>query len=290
MLFLLFLFIIPFSFYGQTFSNKIGEQVATDWVFNSEYIQTKRIKRITGRFTIKLKGVPMKETNYWQVFDFDSLGRILRSYETRKDDGTKDTVWTNYFYNDKGLLIYKSVGDKEKLTYWTTVYDSEKRITAKEEFERKKDRKGTMRTVEKGKEFNTYETDGKMIKTLINDFGIPFSKETYYYDANGKIIRTENHVISTDDEMISHFIYDHNGNLILKKTEISKQGIEQEKIQFSYDISGNLIAKKVLLGDKLIQETQFIYNDQTGYLSAILMEEDSSSNILILRIKEYQYY
>ncbi|MFA7272573.1 MAG: hypothetical protein WC044_01820 [Crocinitomicaceae bacterium] len=290
-LFFLLLIGIPITLFGQIFPNKEGEQVAADWVFNADFIRANHIKSINGRFTFKFKGVPMRETNYWQVFEFDTLGRIHRSYETRKDDGTRDTVWTHYFYNDKGWLIYKSVGNEENLTYLTTVYDQDHRITSLEEFQRRQDSQGILSTKEKSKESYTYEVkDGKTIKTKINGFGSPISKETYFYDTKGKINRTEDRYISTKEGIITQFTFDAQGNLLLKKTETSKQGIEKEKIQFSYDAGGNLMEKKVSVEGTLKLETQFIYNEKTGFLSAILMEENSSSNIIILRIKEYEYY
>lgn len=290
-LFLLLLIGIPVTLFGQIFPNKEGEQVAADLVFNPEFIQSNRIKSINGRFTFKFKGVPMKETNYWQVFEFDTLGRIHRSYETRKDDGTRDTVWTHYFYNDKGWLIYKSVGNGENLTYFTTVYDSDHRITSLEEFQRKKDSQGILSTKEISKELYTYEVkDGIRIKTKINGFGSPISKETYFYDAKGKINRIEDRYISTNEGTFAHFTYDGQGNLLFKNTETSKQGIEKEIIQFSYDKTGNLEEKKISIEGKIKLDMQFIYKENTGFLSAILMEENSSSNITILRIKEYEYY
>jgi hypothetical protein len=288
----LFLFIgIPITLFGQILSNKEGEQVAADLVFNPDFIRVNGIKSINGRYTFKFNGVPMRETNYWQIFEFDTLGRIHRSYETRKDDGTRDTVWTHYFYNDKGWLIYKSVGSEENLTYLTTVYDHEHRITSLEEFQRKKDSQGILSTKEKSKESYTYEVkDGKTIKTKINGFGSLISKETYFYDAKGKINRTEDRYISTKEGIITQYTFDAQGNLLLSKKETSKQGIEKEKIQFSYDEKGCLKEKKVSKEGELMLDTQFIYNENYGLLTAILIEENSSSNIIILRIKEYKYY
>lgn len=288
---ILLISILPTFFFGQILLNKTGEQLSEDLVFNPEFIRAKKIKSINGRFTYKRTGMVMKETNYWQVFEFDTLGRIIQSYETRKDDGTVDTVWSKYFYNDKGLLIYQSLGDKEFLNYTTTVYDSEKRVVSVEEFKRKPDVYGIpVSSEEQIDRFSYQNENGVLVKTRINKQGTPFAKIIPFYDEKGQLIREEDRYIATKEGLIYQYDYDKKGNLTQKRTLTSKQGITKETISFVYDESGNLKEKKLFNEEKLKMEIQFLHNESTGLLSAVLYQEGGSSNIVILRIKEYEYY
>jgi YD repeat-containing protein len=288
---LLLIYSFPIVSFGQMLLNKNGEQLSENVVFNPAFIWSNKIKSINGRFTYKREGSVMRETNFWKVFEFDTLGRIIQSYDTRKDDGTSDTVWTKYFYNDKGLLIYQSVGNKEFFIYTTTVYNGEKRIVSIEQFQRKHDIYGIPVTKEELVERFSYEKiDGKLIKTQSNKHGTAYAKITPFYNNKGQLIREENRYITTNEGFIYRFDYDNNGNLMQKRTTTSKQEIQKESSAFKYDEKGKLMEKLQYAEDKLKMEIQFIHSESTGFLSAILYQEGGSRNITILRIKEYEFY
>jgi len=287
----LILFFLPRPSYGQIFTNQNGEQLSDNWIFNSEFINEKKIKSINGRFTFKRAGYPMRETNYWQIFEFDSLGRISQSYETRKDDGTLDTVWTKYFYNDKGLLIFESTGTHELFSYTTTVFNQNKEIIAIEEYRRAPDVYGIPVTKEEHVERFTYEeTKGNSVKIRSNKHDTAYAKVTSFFNENGKLVKLEDSDISTNEGVIIHFDYDDKGNLLQKRVLTSKQEISKESWAFKYDEKGNLIEKKEFSENKLTKETQFLYNEISNLPSAILVQEGGNSNITILRIKECEYY
>ncbi len=289
--FLLFLFFLPRSSDGQIFTNQNGEQLSDNWVFNAEFIKERKIKSINGRFTLKRAGYPMRETNYWQIFEFDSLGRISQSYETRKDDGTLDTVWTKYFYNDKGLLIFESMGTHEFFSYKTTVFNQNKEIILVEEYRRAIDFTGIpVMKEEYSERFREEEFQGNPVKIRLNKQGTPYAKLTSFFNENGKLVKQEDRFISTNEGLVIRFDYDNKGKLLQKKVLTSKQEISKESWTFSYDEKGNLIEKKEFLDSKLTKETQFLYNEISNLPSAFLVQERGSSNITILRIKEYEYY
>jgi YD repeat-containing protein len=282
---------IPMITQGQLLLNNNGEQLSDDLVFNPEFIKAKKIKSINGRFTFKRTGSVMRESNFWQVYEFDTLGRIIHSYETRKDDGTIDTIWNRYFYNDKGLLIYHSVGDKEFYKYITTVYDTDKRVVSVEEFRRKPDVYGIPIIVEEHIDRYSYEELGdKLIKTRMNKQGTPYAKITPFYNEKEQLIREEDRYITTSEGLIYQYEYDAKGNLLRRTTLTSKQGIKKEMYSFKYDSGGNIQEKKYFNEDKLKTEIQYIHSESTGLLSAVLYQESGSPTIVILRIKEYEYH
>lgn len=287
---LLFILLLTECF-GQMFVNKNGEQLAENVVFDTNFIRINKIKSINGRFSFKKNGSEMRESNFWQVFKFDTLGRITQSFETRKDDGSTDTVWNTYFYNDKGLQIYHSKGYKEFFNYTTTVYDSLKRIVMIEEFQRKPDLYGIPITKEAHVERYSYtEKGGKIIKTRMNKNGTPYATITPFYNDNGQMIREEDRYISTNEGTISHFEYDDIGNVLKKRVLTSKQGLEKELIAFKYDKNGKLIEKKKFTENTLKLEIQIIPSESNGFLSALLLQEGNNNSIVILRIKEYERY
>jgi hypothetical protein len=282
---------LPIFSFGQILANKSREQLSEDMVFNPEFIKSKKIRSINGRFTYKRPGSVMRETNYWQIFEFDTLGRITQSYETRKDDGTTDTVWNKYFYNDKGLLIYHSVGDQQFYNYRSTVYDEEKRIKSIDEYKRQPDIYGIPVSSEEQLDRFSYENvNGTVEKTRINKHGTPYAKIIPFYNEKGQLIREEDRYITTHEGLIYHFDYDKNGNLLQRRTLTSKQEINKETISFIYDVHGNMMEKKVYNEDILKMEIQYLHSESTGLLSAVLYQEGGSSNIIILRIKEYEFY
>jgi hypothetical protein len=271
--------------------NKNGEQLSDLVEFNPEFIRANKIKSINGRFTYKKTGSVMRETNFWHVFTFDTLGRIVQSYETRKDDGTRDTIWNNYFYNDRGFLIYQSIGSKDNYEYTTTVYNSEGRVTSIEKFQRHKDLYG-IPVIKEGQVdlFSFEEKDGHIIKTKRNKQGTPYAEITIFYNENGQLIKEEERYIATNEGLIYYFDYDNMGNLLQKQTRSSNQSIVKEATTFKYDTRGEIMEKKVFNETVLKSETQYIHTESTGFISAILYQEGGSSTIRMLRIKEYEYY
>ena len=111
--------------------NREGNAFTDRPFFNQEFIRDNRIHKLNGMFTYKKPGEVMRQTEYKYVYEFDSLGRLVSSFETRKDDGTQDTTWNKYFYSEKGEMIEHKKGDGKGFTSTTFEFDEEGRIIRK---------------------------------------------------------------------------------------------------------------------------------------------------------------
>ena len=109
--------------------NRSGNAFTDVPFFNSEFIRANSIKQLNGQFTYKKSGDIMRLKEYKNVYEFDTLGRLIRSYETKKDDGTKDTTSNVYVYSEKNLLKTHKKGDTFGFSTTTYTFDSKNRIT-----------------------------------------------------------------------------------------------------------------------------------------------------------------
>jgi len=111
-----------------------------------------------------------------------------------------------------------------------------------------------------------------------------------FFNDKGRISRQENRYIATNEGSICYFEYNTQGKVTLSNKVSSKQEIDIQKDQFAYDELGNLKEIKHFKKGVMILETQFIVNQETGLLSAILKQEGSSNNLKITRFQTYEYY
>ena len=99
------LLLIPFHSFSQMLDNREGNAFTDKPFFNSEFVRINKVKELKGEFTYKKPGDIMRVTEYNYVYSFDDVGRLVASYETRKDDGTKDTTWNKYNYKDRKSVV-----------------------------------------------------------------------------------------------------------------------------------------------------------------------------------------
>jgi hypothetical protein len=277
--------------FGQMLTNHHGEVFTDEPFFDQEFIRSHKIKSINGRYTYKPPGKPLKETNYWQVYEFDTLGRISQWWDTKPEDGSRDTVFHKYVYNGKGLLIYKSVGDSRIMTYESFMFDSLRRISSIESFYQYRNYDNVVTTRIQRKEYFTYELMGMdTVKVTMNSYQLPYLKMTTEYDSVGKVVKVDERFITTNEGTMTTFDYNKKGKLRAKNVRSTKEENFKERLCFVYDDKNNIKEKKVFKYETMVHETQFIFNESTNFLSAILTQENGSNFITILRIKEYEYY
>lgn len=260
----------------------------TSVAFNSEFISRYQIKSIEGRISTKRPKQTIRRTNLHCGYFFDSHGRISSSYEQKS---YRDTIFNRYFYNDRGRLIYKSKEDKVSLRYESYLWDEKGRIKEIEIFERKKDKMGipyTRSILEESFDFKL--CDSSCVKVIKNKVGTPFMNEESFYNSNGDIQRIERRYIVTNEGTIEYFIYDEEGRLIKRDLVSSKQKLNKETYTFKYDDFDNLKEKQFFKKGELQFDKQIIVNEKSGFLSAIL-EQDNNTNILkIIQFNDFSYF
>ncbi len=280
--------ILPNLCFGQMISNELDCLDEATIVFNSEFIKRNKIKSIKGRVSVKKPRQAIRTTNLFTHYFFDENGRVTSSFE-QNDFGT--VVWRKYVYNDKGYLIYQSVGGQWDFNYTTYLFDDSIRVVAKDEFARIGYNIVIPYTKEVSNESYSYlYKDSSLIKTIKNHAGTPYMRHLLFFNDKGRISRQENRYIATNEGSICYFEYNTQGKVTLSNKVSSKQGLDIQKDQFAYDELGNLKEIKHFKKGVMILETQFIVNQETGLLSAILKQEGSSNNLKITRFQTYEYY
>jgi hypothetical protein len=281
-------FILSFSSQAQMILNDteyINEDIL---VFNPAFIKSQGIQSIKGRISVKRPNSTIRTTNDYREYFFDTLGRIVSSYES---NSYRDTLWREYFYNGKGYLIYQSSGTKSKYNYSSYQYDDEGRIVGIEDYERENDYLGIPKTkLLKKRTFDYKPCDTTCVKIILSDKGTPFMKEEMFTLLNGKPKRIETRYLATQEGIMESFEYDAYGRIRDRITRTTKQELEKEHFTFKYDALGNVMERKFFDQGSLLSETQYIVNEKTGMLSAIIEEKEVKGYLFIIRFGTFEYF
>ncbi len=289
---ILLVFVISLSAaHAQVLDNRMGKAFTDKPFFNEDFVKRNRLKRLNGTYTYKNDGAAMRETNFKHVFEFDREGRLVSSYETRADDGTKDTTWNLYEYDEFGFLNVHRKSDEEGFTAVHYTNDSSGRII-KEEYIREIDSNGRIvRSLSFNEERCAYtEYENQLKCTHYNNYDLPYLDEYYNYNDLGYLVSREERIKMTSSVYTYTHEYNDKGKLAsIKKTSNRKSGILEE-MTFKYDELGNLIEKRVYRDGVFTTDIQIIYNSKTKLLSAVLTKQVSTGFMTIIRFKEYEFY
>ena len=86
---------LPFYAGSQVLDNRNGDAFTDKPFFNQEFIQENKVKSLKGTYVYMKKHDRLRETSFNYTYNFDKRGRLISTFETRTDAGTKDTTW-NY--------------------------------------------------------------------------------------------------------------------------------------------------------------------------------------------------
>jgi YD repeat-containing protein len=288
--------VLPWAATSQLLNNSSGMAFTDVPFFNESFIRNNHLKSLKGTYTFKKMGDIMRQTNYVYVYEFDTLGRLSQSYETRKTEEGKDTMVLAYGYDNQGRLefIRRKDGNGFLSTHYT--YDSIGR-KVREEYRRDIDSMGSLlhpqferSTVLNFETMSYQDYPGQQQKTVFNNYGFPYLQETSYFNADNYLIEREERLKMTSQTMRHTYEYNERG-WISKISSVSVQDAgNNQELRFRYDGQGNLIEKHIYRNGVFTTDIQVIYNLQTGLLTSILTREVSSNFISILRFEGYQYF
>lgn len=288
---LLVSFLVLGSAFAQVLDNRMGEAFTDKPFFNEDFVKRNRLKRLIGTYTYKNDGAAMRETKFKHVYEFDNEGRLISTYETRTDDGTKDTAWNIYAYDEYGFLDVYRKTDEEGFTTIRYTNDSIGRVI-KEEYVREIDSNGRIiQTLSFNEEHIEYmEFDKQTKSTRYNNYNLPYLDEFYNYNELGYLISREERIKMTSSVYTYTHEYNDKGKLsAIKKTSNREEGIIEE-MTFKYDELGNLLEKRVYRNGEFTTDIQIIYNSQTKLLSAVLTKQVSTGFMTIVRFKDYEFF
>ncbi|MDX2359717.1 MAG: hypothetical protein QNK23_02845 [Crocinitomicaceae bacterium] len=280
------------SAWGQVLDNRNGEAFTDKPFFNTSFVKENKLKRLQGFFVYKKKGELMHPTEYKYVYDFDQEGNLISTFETRADDGTVDTTWNLYEYDDLNQLLVHRKTDQEGFTSIHFEYDSLGRIIC-EEYTRDLDtgNRVIVQSLSFNKETIEYSDYGDQTKrTRFNNYKLPYLDEFYTYNELGYLVERRIRIKMTSAVYTYKYEYNEQGKLsaIRKASNNAEEYIEE--FEFKYDELGNLIEKHLYKNGVFTTDIQIIYNSKTKLLATVITRQVSTGFMMMLRFKDYEYF
>lgn len=300
-MFLKYPFFLVFLFIGlqssaQLLDNTKGVAFTDIPFFNTKFVKASKLKEIHGKFTFKKQGDIMRESNYVYVFNFDTLGNLVRHYQTSKGDLTTDTNVRFYDYTHDGRIVRKRISQKKGFlsTYYS--YNSNGQIV-KEEVYRDIDTMNSLLnpSIERSILWNTETMDyqlyeGQYKKKVFNSYGNQYLEVTKYLDSLGYLAREEELFTITRNRITTKYTYSDKGWIEKVSVYKNTDTVPMSESRFTYDTFGNLQSKLIYKDGVFITEYQIIYSGLTGLLYSIVMREVSSNFISIIRFSEPTFW
>lgn len=282
--------------FSQLLDNSRGMAFTDVPFFNTHFVHASKIKTIRGNYTFKKQGDIMRQTDFVYVFDFDTLGNLVRHYETAKGDILTDTTVRLYDYSQNGWLLRKRVSQKKGFlsTYYT--YDENGNVV-KEEVYRDIDTMHSMlkpvieRSLLWNSETMSYEQyEGQFRKKVYNSYGNQYLEVTTLYDSLGYLKEVEELFTITRNKIETVYAYSDKGFIERVTVTKNNDSIPLSETVFSYDEFGNLQSKKYYKNGVFTTEYQIVYSGLTGLLSSVIIREVSTNFLSIIRFEEPEFW
>jgi YD repeat-containing protein len=272
--------------------NRSGEAFTDKPFFNTSFIKENKLKQLKGTFVYKKQGEAMKNTTFNYVYAFDRSGNLEYTFETRTDDGTTDTTWNRYSYDEKDRLSVFRKSDQSGYSAIHYQYDNQDRIISEEYFTEFTDSLGmVVRTLAFNKETYVYsDFDNQIKRVKYNNYDLPYMEEFFNYNQDGYLIERIERIKMTSDVFTYHYGYNENGKLATIVKTTNKSEVPVEELKFKYDELGNLLEKHIYKNGVFTTDVQIIYNSRSRLLSSVITRQVSTNFMLILRFLDYEFY
>lgn len=277
---------------SQILDNKRGLAFTDQPFFDENFIKLNKVKKIKGEYTFKKAGDIMRKTPYKSTYEFDSSGHLIESFETRSDDGIKDTIQNMYAYSPTNLLTMHRKKDSGGYGSVHYQYDKLGHIISEETHRDVFDMNGNLeRTFVINNETMKYDTFPlQQKKTVFNSHNLPYMEEFSYYNADGYLLEKEERLKMTSGKVKQVYEYNEKGFISAIRSNATLDGKFAEEWFFKYDEFGDIIEKHVYKNGVFTTDIQIIYNTDTKLLSSVLTREVKSNFIMILRFMNYEFY
>ena len=278
--------------FAQVLDNREGNAFTDKPFFNEQFVQQNKLKQLSGFYVYKKKGETMQSTKYKYVYDFDQQGHLISSFETCPDDGTKDTIWNIYKYDERSRLIEHKKTDLEGFQVVSYNHDSLNRVVS-EEFMREiyDEESGVSRLLSFNKERLVYANYGDQTKrTRFNNYELPYLDEFFNYNDLGYLVERIERIKMTSDVYTYFYEYNEKGKLSAIRKLGNKTDDYMEELTFKYDDLGNLSEKHIYKDGVFTTDIQIVYNSKSKLVSSIITRQVSTGFLMILRFKDFEFY
>ena len=275
---LLFL-IIPGLSFSQFLINKEGQAFTQVPFFNHTFVKALKIAELKGSISIKKKFDVIQTTADWLNYHFDTLGYLIQIEEGKKVGEKYDTSSTFFSYDEFHQLtqIKNKVAD-----HWITTqfsFDSSGKINQEIQYQEASTGRPILL---KWETIKSIPLENGILKKIYNENNIEFKEQTILFLKNGEETEeTERWTLGFEQVKKKQFFT--NNRLVECAIFVNDDLIADEQQVFSYDSDGELISKKLMRNGENIQEWQIIYDAKSKVLSAVLILDEKTGTLKILR-------
>lgn len=287
------LFCLIHSFLNsQILDNKNGLAFTDEPFFNQSFIRNNKIKGFKGEVTYKKAGDVMRKTEFKSLYEFNLNGQLVSTFETRNEDGIKDTIQNYYEYSPNNYLTLHRKKDGEGFGSILYERDSLGRIILEESHRDVFDAQGKLeKSLIMNHETMKYDSFPQQLKkTTFNSYNLPYLVEISHFNKEGYLLEREEQLKMTSAKIKYFYEYSDKGYISAIRSNANVDGIFSEEWFFKYDELGNLIEKHIYKNGVFTTDIQIIYNSETKLLSSILTREVSTNFIIITRFTDYAFY
>jgi hypothetical protein len=260
--------------------------------FNSSFIKTNSVQSITGSISSKKVRDIIRSNGLDYYYEFNEMGELKNQLSTHFSNNIKDSTITSYEYENNNIRVKRKSDSYGYFSYHyqydelnnlitQTYCRDENKFENKNKFELKKE------YVIVKDSFSYQILNAKQTKKIFyNGYGKKFKEQSNYYNEHGYLIEEYTKFIIGNKKKKLIYEYDENGRLFKKHTYVN---IAQDKIiteVYTYDNIGNVLDIKYYDGDKHTSTKQFLYDNKTMLLSALIIQEMETE---FLRIIKYSY-
>lgn len=283
---LLLLLIIPNLLVAQMIDPKKGDPSSDKPFFDDEFIKWQQIKRIKGSIIYMLADGSIVNTNYNLVYTFDNEGRLIQHYETIQDDGSKDTTWNFYEYDEKSQLIEHKKCFGKNCSSYQEEYDDNGFITITQAINIDNAGKNTLIYRDS---LLTFYNDTLLIQKYYNNSGAYFCTEETQLDYMKRPINISKRYFYSSEIWYEKNEYNNEGKLSQKIIFEGAHSSPMEKMNYTYDSVGNLLKQEFLKNEKMFKETEFLC-DEKGVLESIISQDYEQGKVTIIRFSEISFH
>jgi len=261
--------------------------------FIRTFIRDNGIQTIRGSFSTKADKDIIRENADAVYYKFNRFGELTFEYKTVY----QDTLFILYVYDERSNVVIKRTADKYGFQSLHYTYDSRNRVvridtrieqnTGQNIFLHVPD-EFHITTTEK---FEYEDIDERNYKKLyLNNSGIVYREEFFYFDEKNRLIKQEGYQKSGSGKSIVEMTYDQQGRLIEKKAESSVMGNYATRYTYEYDAWGNIFSMKFYERDSYKTEFQYVYDSENKFLKAIIMRDAATNLMTIVKYGLYTFY
>ena len=259
--------------------------------FDPLFIQRNGITAIHGERMVKHDSKPMYGLPGKYLYRFDAEGRRIYANHSFGHPGSgRDTASIVFTYDPQGRMVRSLRNDLVGHFAYNMTYDDQGRVV-RETYERIENRSTDRYQLHPGvvteisDEHFRYETVNDTVwrRVFVNSNGLPYRERTHSSDRSGYLLRIEDRYLVSNRRSLTTFEYDEKGRVQerVDRPDVAKP--DTNRRTWTYDKAGNVMTEDLWHGDRHVEHTEYMYEDQTMLLKARLSKDMATGSIHVVR-------